>query len=160
MDRSIEEALALRLRKIAEQVKLWEQRDLDDEIASGARKWHRPLYWDDLENIAAMLEGQHREHRLYRKKAGKGRPGGLANVDRDLAIARLVADHQSRPNGSVGKGIEAAVAHFNVSEKAAEKAWLKMKLALEPGNEQIVPFFEKLALRGLAKVTRHKNLKK
>jgi len=56
----------------------------------------------------------------------------------------------------VREGIDKASAKFNVSPEAAEKAWARMRVALEPGNELIAPFFEKLATRGLVKITRHK----
>jgi hypothetical protein len=157
---AIEAQLAVHLRLIARQVKEWEDRDLREAAAADPRHLSRPAYFADLENIAAMLEGKHREHRLRVGKSGRGRPGNVANVDRDLEIARIVKEHSERAGGTVAAGIEAAVTKFNVSPKTAEKAWAKMGRAVGTEHERIITFFERLAVRGMAKVTRHKAAKK
>lgn len=155
-----EQALALKLRRIAAQIKIWEDRDFAELVATGSRTLSRPCYFADLEDVAAMLEGKHFEHRLRRSKAGRGRPGGVSNVDRDMAIAKLVDEVRLGQGGSVKAGLDAAIEQFHVSPKSAEKAWLRFGAAIGSGNEEIISYFEKLAMRGLVKSTRHKSSKK
>lgn len=149
-----EQAIAELLRMIAKQVKAWEDRDVKEQIARGDRALSRPAYFHDLDMIAAMLAGQHKEIRLRAEHAGRGRPPNLGALDRDMEIARSISN---RAEGvTVRSGIEAAVAKFNVSEKTAEAAWRRFRDVVNSDNEQSRLFFEKLALRGLVKITRAK----
>lgn len=151
--------LAVRLRLIAEQIKKWEARDLQDQRDRGEKKLSRPAYFHDLQEMAAMLEGNHREFKLTASR-GAGRPPDLTAVDRDMEIARLVHRHQLA-GGKVKDGLANAVRDFNVSDKTAEAAWRRFKGSFDsPVVEKAAPYFEKLRLRGLVTITRVKNPKK
>lgn len=150
---AIEIELAARLRLIADQVKVWESRDVEDQISSGIQKLSRPAYFDDLENIAAMLEGKHRDVRL---KAGKrsGRPVNIANLDRDVAIVKFMHTRRKDLGETVDDARQAAVEKFGVSDGTVKAVWTKLRDIVGSDNEQILLFFEHLSMRGRAKITR------
>lgn len=152
----IEQHIASLLREIAGKVKDWEDRDLREAKESGASRLSRPAYYADLEAVAAMLEGRHIEHKLVRQRPGRGRPGDPADVDRDLGVAKLIAQYRRDPDLKVKDGILLAMDQFGMSESAVQAADKRMKniATLEPGEQKIVLFFERLAARGIVKASR------
>lgn len=144
--------LAADLRTIAKAVCQWDKRDLLEAQARGDSSLNRTCYDLDLQRVAQMLEGTHPTHQLKLMRK-RGRPAGLT-VEREMEIVRFIAEVRDRPGGNVAKGQRAAMKEFNISEGAAKAAWRNLRIALEPGNEKIVPFFEKLRRKGMVTIKR------
>ncbi len=151
MAREVEIALANKLRRIAKKVEEWDRRDVEDQIGRGDKRLSRTVYFADLYEIAAMLEGRHSLHKLHVSKPSRGRRARGPNlVERDLEICKII--HQVvEADGFVKNGVELAVATMHVSQKTAEAAWQRYK---HVGEDAVLAYFYKLEGMGLAKITR------
>lgn len=159
--KSVAVSIAARLRLIAEQVKRWEARDIEDQVAAGSLKLSRPAYWLDLEHFAQMLEDAHFSVQLVPKV--KAIPQNkLAHLDKDLEIAQFI--NAQRKEGKDGgskrwaaDAIAAAAAKYHLSEKSCERSWERLKRTVQGENPELSRYFHRLEAIGLATIKSNPN---
>ena len=128
------ERIAAKLRKIAIQVKAWEDRDLAEADATS-----RPAYFADLEEIADILEGRDARYRAIISPI-RGFETTAVNVVRDLEIAEHMHEARQRPDYKYDDAMESAIERFAVSDKLIVKADAKFSDFLKAGVDREEPW--------------------
>jgi hypothetical protein len=147
---TVESKIAAKLLKIAEQVKVWEDRDVREQKEAGKRL-SRPAFFADLQEIAAMLEGAHPHTKLKGGKPNRGsRRRSHRHVQRDLEICEIIHRHVDGGEG-IEKCKDLAAAEKCVSKKTADAAWQRYKHARD---HPLGTYFFYLEADGLATTSR------
>lgn len=137
-----------RLREIAEAIRVWE-----NEWFAKSNSTSRPLYFADLQEIAAMFEGTHKRYRATVQAKG-GWQLAVVNTQRDFEIAEFMAEQRAQPDFEYEKAIKKAAEKFKKSDKLIERADRKYRAAAESdADKDMILFMEMMVAGRLAKKT-------
>lgn len=145
--------LAGLLRKIAEQVKQWEDRDVGEQVESDAERVSRPAYFLNLERLAKAFEDG--TLRYHRKPGGQHK--GIAGLDEKIAHAESVKSRMDEHAESINNAaLELADDRDKRKAETIRKAAQEILpiLALPDGKRNFLLAFKRLEATGRAKVKR------
>ena len=137
--------LAAKLREIAEHVKAWERRDMEE---SG--KLSRPAYFADLEKVASILDGTNAQFACTLTPR-QNWPEALSRLNRDFAIAEFVHSYRNDPCKSVAQGIEDAAAQFGIGKESVKRANRELGKYFRDGNADLAAMMRALEVARLAR---------
>jgi hypothetical protein len=114
-----------------------------------------------LRLLGAQAAGEDKAFTIKVHRPRGQRAFGARGVDRRFAMAQAVKAYKDEHNCSVDEACRGVDGFLGVSTETLRKAWQEMGplLDMPEQNRNLILFFERLAAKGLAKVTRVKKVK-